>query len=227
MSSDETGSNDVEEQESSEVKVTDHRSVSRDETDEGMESEDEASASTETDDPKVLAARIEELNARHTDLLNRLTRTQADFANYRRRTGEDARELANYANQSFAFELLRVLDGVDRAFAAISDELRQLTWIDGVALIQAQLRGVMEAVGVKQIECRAGDPIDVELHEVVVTEGAEAEVVIDQIQSGYRMHERVIRPVLVKAGPKSEDETPSTGEAASQDEYEGVTDGSK
>ena len=227
MSSDETGSKDVEEQESSAVKVTDHRSASRAETDESMASEAEASASNETDDPEVLKSRIEELNSRHTDILNRLTRTQADFANYRRRTGEDARELANYANQSFAFELLRVLDGFDRAFAAISDDLRQLTWIDGVALIQAQLRGVMESAGVKQIECRAGDPIDVELHEVVVTEGAEAEVVIDQIQSGYRMHERVIRPVLVKAGPKPEDETPSASEAESRDEHEDVTDGSK
>lgn len=228
MSSDESDFKSVEEDKSPEIKVTDHRSASSIETDKSPESgSDEASASEEPNDPEVLTARIEELNSRHTDILNRLTRTQADFANYRRRTDEDARELSKFANQSFAFELLRVLDGFDRAFSSISNELRQLTWIDGVALIQAQLRGVMEAAGVKQIECHRGDTIDIELHEVVVTEGEEAEVVLDEIQRGYWMHERVIRPVLVKAGPKSADETPTTDDSESPDECEDLTDGSK
>ena len=144
--------------------------------------------------------------------MNRLTRAQADFANYRRRTAEEAQELAKFANQAFAFELLSVMDALERAFTSIPPELRLLTWIDGVALIQAQLSRVLEAAGVTPIECRAGDPIDVSIHEVVLTESDAATVVVSEMQRGYRMHDRVIRPALVKAGPE-----PAADESAGVD----------
>ena len=193
-----------------EVKVTDHRSASSLEEDAaspapGTDAESEQAADVCED----LRAQVAQLDSRRQDLLNRLTRVQADFANYRRRTTEEAQELTRFANQAFAFEMLSVLDALERAFSSIPSELRLLTWIDGIALIQAQLSRVLDAAGVVPIECRAGDPIDVAIHEVVLTDGDEATTVVAEMQRGYRMHDRVIRPALVKAGPKPEsDQTP-------------------
>lgn len=184
-----------------EVKVTDHRSASNLDDDSGQTSDDLGAAEAPLDELEELKAQVAQLDARRQDLLNRLTRVQADFANYRRRTAEEAQEIGKFANQAFAFELLSVMDALERAFASIPAELRMLTWIDGVALIQAQMSRVLETAGVSPIACCAGDPIDVEIHEVVMTEGDEATAVVAEMQRGYRMHDRVIRPALVKAGP--------------------------
>lgn len=202
MATEKNGPGGAEDDPPIEVKVTDYRSASSLDDDASPVAEADSATESPADDSEDLKAQIAQLDARRQDLLNRLTRAQADFANYRRRTTEEAQEISRFANQAFAFQLLSVLDAFERAFASIPPELRLLTWIDGVALIQAQLSRVLEAAGVTPIECRAGDPIDVEIHEVVLTEGDEAVAVVDQLQRGYRMHDRVIRPALVKAGPQ-------------------------
>jgi molecular chaperone GrpE len=189
-----------------EVKVTDRRSGSVGDSSADQRAEDapqvSGSLKDTTDDRQELQERLEKFEARHQDVLNRLTRAQADLANVKRRAEADALEVARYANQAMALEMLRVRDGFERAFASIPTELRSLTWIDGVALIQAQLQGVLEAVGVTVIRAEVGDPVDIEVHEVVVTDGDEVDTVVAVVQQGYRMHDRVIRPVLVKAGRK-------------------------
>ncbi|MCY3957818.1 MAG: nucleotide exchange factor GrpE [Chloroflexi bacterium] len=204
MTSDRHGADGADDEPPIEVKVTDHRSASNLHDDSAPTMDADGSAEPPTDELGELKAQVAQLDARRQDLLNRLTRVQADFANYRRRTTEEAREITKFANQAFAFELLSVMDALERAFTSIPSELRLLTWIDGVALIQAQFSRALETAGVTPIECRAGDPVDVEIHEVVMTEGAEATTVVAEMQRGYRMHDRVIRPALVKAGPKPE-----------------------
>tara|TARA_Y100000588_G_scaffold382771_1_gene470938 strand:+ start:26363 stop:27031 length:669 start_codon:yes stop_codon:yes gene_type:complete len=199
-----------------EVKVTDRRSQSSDE--DSLEFDKEESVPAEKPgDPEELRERLEKLEARHQDVLNRLTRSQADLANVKRRAEMKASDVAQYANQAMAFEVLRVLDGFERAFASLPADLRSLTWIDGVALIQAQLRGALEAWGVTVIRTEIGDDVDIEVHEVVVTDGDEADSVLEVVQQGYRMHDRVLRPVLVKAGPKVVDESESQREVMGQD----------
>ena len=202
MASDRNGAGGAEDEPPIEIKVTDHRSASSSDDDSARTSDEDGSAEGPLDELEDLRAQVAQLDVRRQDLLNRLTRVQADFANYRRRTQDEAQEIAKFANQAFAFELLSVMDALERAFVSIPSELRLLTWIDGVALIQAQLSRVLETVGVTTIACHAGDPIDVEIHEVVMTDGDEATAVVAELQRGYRMHDRVIRPVLVRAGPK-------------------------
>ena len=200
MPSEKNGAGGADDEPPIEVKVTDHRSASGLDDDTSTATDADGATESPPDELEDLKAQVAQLEARRQDVLNRLTRAQADFANYRRRTTEEAREIAKFANQAFAFELLSVLDALERAFTSIPSELRLLSWIDGVALIQAQLSRVLEAAGVTPIACRAGDPIDVEIHEVVMTEGDEATAVVAEMQRGYRMHDRVIRPALVKAG---------------------------
>ncbi len=226
MAVDRNGADSADDEPPIEVKVTDSRSASSDEDEPVPPPEADGAADVPTDELEDLKAQVAQLDARRQDLLNRLTRAQADFANYRRRTTDEAQEVAKFANQALAFELLSVLDALERAFAAIPSELRLLTWIDGVALIQAQLSRVLETAGVTPIECRAGDSIDVEIHEVVMTEDSEATAVVAELQRGYRMHGRVIRPALVKAGPKPEAKEPPAEDGgaaeASQDEASGA-----
>ena len=203
-----------------EGKVTDRRSGSPDEDSlEGsLELDKDDSVSAENPgDPQELRERLEKLEARHQDVLNRLTRAQADLANVKRRAETKASDVARYANQAMAFEVLRVLDGFERAFTSLPAELRSLTWIDGVALIQAQLRGALEAWGVTMIRTEVGEDVDIEVHEVVTTDGDDADAVLEVVQPGYRMHDRVLRPVLVKAGPKVVDDSDSEDEVLGQD----------
>lgn len=202
MTSDRRGADGADDEPQIEVKVTDHRSAANLDDGSAQTLGDVGTTEPPLDELEELKAQVARLDARRQDILNRLTRAQADFANYRRRTTEEAREVAKFANQAFAFELLSVMDALERAFVSIPPELRLLTWIDGMALIQAQMSRVLETAGVSPIECGAGDPINVEIHEVVMTEGDQATAVVAELQRGYRMHDRVLRPVLVKAGPK-------------------------
>ena len=173
------------------IRVTDRRAAS---------SSDDQSES-EAGQPESGEA-ASDLAPRHRDVLNRLTRSQADFANYRRRTEAEAQERALFANLAIAFDILRVIDGLERAFATLPGELRLLSWVDGIALTQAQLMGVLEAHGVKPIECNRGDPIDTSIHEVVMSDDGDGPMAVaEQLQRGYRMHDRVLRPTLVKAAP--------------------------
>ena len=158
------------------------------------------------------------LQTRHAETLDRLTRAQADFANYRRRAEQERREITAYANQALCFELLRVLDAFERAFQSLPAELRYLTWVDGIALISAQLRGTLEACGVTPIECKPNDPIDVNLHEIATSEEGDGPmVVVQELQRGYRMHDRVLRPALIKAGPHREPEPAAEPDAEQAD----------
>ena len=226
MASENNGAGGADDEPLIEVQVTDHRSASSADADESSPASDVTGAAEPvTDDLEDLRAQVAQLDARRQDLLNRLTRAQADFANYRRRTTEEAQEVAKFANQAFAFQALSVLDALERAFASLPADLRLLTWIDGIALIQAQLSRVLEAAGVTPIECRAGDQVDVQIHEVVMTEGDEATAVVAEMQRGYRVHDRVIRPALIKAGPEPEASQPSGDDPGLIDQPQG--DGSE
>lgn len=193
------------------IRVTDRRAASSSDDESGAEAGQPESGGEETD-----------LERRHRDVLNRLTRSQADFANYRRRTEAEARDRALFANMAIAFDILRVIDGLERAFESLPGELRLLSWVDGIALTQVQLLGVLEAHGVKPIECTRGDSIDTSIHEVVMSDDGDGPMAVaEQLQRGYRMHDRVLRPTLVKAAPAASLAAESDASAADDAEPAG------
>ena len=108
-------------------------------------------------------------------------------------------------------ELLRVLDDFERAFVALPVELRSLTWIEGVYMIGQKLYALLQARGLTPIEAQDQE-FDPFLHEAVLreegAEGSDSLVVVQELQRGYRFHERVIRPTMVKVG-----KPPSTADA--------------
>ncbi len=143
-----------------------------------------------------------EAEQRAQENLDRWQRAQADLANFRRRTQFDREELSKYATASLIETLLPVLDSFDRAWQTLPGSLRRLTWLSGIAMIHSQLRGTLERLGLQEIEAE-GKPFDPSLHEAVDrVEGDGAPHVVTVYQAGYKLHERVLRPTLVKAGPK-------------------------
>jgi molecular chaperone GrpE len=126
-------------------------------------------------------------------------RSAADFANYKRRTDEERTTLAAFSNASLIAKLLAVLDDFDRALENVPPEAHD-AWIEGVKLVERKLRNVLESEGVTPIQA-VGQRFDPNLHEAVVHEETADHPdnhVIDEVQRGYRLHDRVIRPSLVR-----------------------------
>jgi molecular chaperone GrpE len=141
-------------------------------------------------------------------------RSAADFQNWKRRTDQEKQELGRTAEGAMTLEMLRVLDDFDRAFMALPMELRALTWIEGVYMIGQKLYALLQSRGLSPIQAM-GEEFDPFLHEAVLRdEGAEGSatlVVVQELQRGYRFHERVIRPTMVKVGPP-----PTTDDSTTQ-----------
>jgi molecular chaperone GrpE len=126
-------------------------------------------------------------------------RTAADFANYRRRTEEERGVMTQLSNAVLISKMLSVLDDFDRALASVPEDAHE-GWVDGIQLVERKLRTVLESEGVTPIEA-VGQPFDPNLHEAVVhqeTTDYPDNVVIDEVQRGYRLGDRVLRPALVR-----------------------------
>jgi molecular chaperone GrpE len=156
--------------------------------------------------PSALLAQIEQLtgeleSARQEAADNRAgwQRAAADFANYKRRSEQEREATLGLANEMRLAKLLNVVDDFDRALAAMPPELQHLGWIEGIWLVERKLRALLESEGVTPIDA-VGKPFDPREHEAVIHEDSSAPdgQVIGEVQKGYRIRDRVLRPSLVK-----------------------------
>ena len=165
---------------------------------------------------KQAETRAEEAEKRAQENLDRWQRAQADLANFRRRSQFDREEMEKYAVGALVSAVLPVLDSFDRAWQSLPGQLRRLTWLSGVAMIDSQLRGTLQRIGLVEIEAE-GKPFDPSLHEAVDSDTHEGPPhVIAVLQPGYKLHERLIRPALVKVGAKPASEAPADPELAEE-----------
>jgi molecular chaperone GrpE len=107
--------------------------------------------------------------------------------------------VARFANATLIGKLLAVLDDFDRALEHVPEDVHE-GWVDGVRLVERKLRGVLESEGVTPIEA-LGQEFDPTIHEAVVHEDTADHPdneVIGELQRGYRLYDRVLRPSLVK-----------------------------
>lgn len=165
-----------------------------------------------------LAAKDEELQ----QVREALARARADFANFRRRTQQEQEEQGKFATALLVAEFLPILDNFERALDTIPRELRFFSWLQGVDLVHQMARNVLEKRGLEPIDTQ-DKPFDPNYHEVVLREGEDGGsdvVVLEELQKGYVMYDRVLRPSLVKVGPpQSEDDAAEqeTDEAGARD----------
>jgi len=142
---------------------------------------------------------LAEETAKSQDYLSNWQRTQADFINYKRRTEQERSEVGRLANAALVLSLLPVLDDLERALDNVSEKLRGMTWVDGVELIYRKLKATLEGQGLSEIKA-VGETFDPNYHEAVLEIDGEEGKVIEEIQKGYKLYDRVLRPTMVKVG---------------------------
>ena len=164
---------------------------------EDIEHEMELAAQQAVEATKDTAPSAETVDAELRDVRDRYLRTLADFENYRKRVDREKSDFFKYALAATIKDLLPVLDNFDRALehAEEGDDFHK-----GVLLIYKQLFDVLRRHGVKPID-EAGVHFDPNIHEAVVTEedpSVPAHTVVAVLQKGYYLHDRLLRPALVK-----------------------------
>ena len=146
-----------------------------------------------------LTAQLETAKGLAAEHLASLQRTAADFANFKRRTAEDRERELGLASEFLLLKLLVVADDFDRALEAMPAELKGVAWIEGITLLDRKLRSLLESEGVTPIEA-VGRPFDPREHEAIATvpsTGRPEGEVVAEIQRGYRVRDRVLRPAMV------------------------------
>jgi molecular chaperone GrpE len=153
-----------------------------------------------------LEQRLAELEAERDAHLADLQRVAADFDNFRKRTARDQQALVARAAERLVKELLPVLDDLERALVAAAEhEEAQLE--EGVRLVHRELAEVLAKEGLVAVE--TDGKFDPHEHEALLTQpsGAEEGAILEVIQKGYRLGDRVLRParVVVSAGGDAND----------------------
>jgi molecular chaperone GrpE len=154
--------------------------------------EAEAGAGAPERDDEVVALRRE-----RDEYLDLAKRTQADFENYRKRAAKDIAAAGSRARVGVIRELLPVVDNLERALDSATDADHAL--VEGVRLVLSELQGVLQRNGIKPID-PSGDQFDPTVHEALSMreqDGAQAGVVLDVVEKGYRTDDVVIRPARV------------------------------
>jgi molecular chaperone GrpE len=173
-------------------------------TEEERINEDESEVAEE-EDVEALKQSLAEEKEKAEGYLANWQRAQADFINYKRRSEQERQELGKFANSVLMLGLLPVLDDLERAFASVPGELAKLTWVDGVKLIERKLWATLEAQGLSQIKA-LGEPFDPKFHEAVRHGKGKEGMVVEELQKGYKLDDRVIRPAMVIVGSGEEEE---------------------
>src|SRR3954466_5945205 len=188
-------------------------------------------AAPETAQAEIAPDPAAQLAKEAADLKDRLLRTLAEMENLRRRTEREVADSRVYGVTNFARDILAVADNMERAMKALDDEIREKAdagvkaLLDGVELTERELIKVMEKHGVRKIEPQ-GQKFDPNMHQAMFElpdPSVPAGTVVQVMQPGYTIGERVLRPALVgvaKGGPKAAaaNEAPAndnSGQAAS------------
>lgn len=180
-------------------------------------------------DLEAEVAVLREELAKKDDYHDTALRIQAEFDNFRKRSAREKMEFVKYANESLILELVGILDNFERSIKAADQKQDFKLLHQGVDMISKQLHKLLEEKGLKKIKC-AGEKFDPNKHEAIeVVESDEAKEgdIIEELQAGYMLNERVIRPAMVKVVKgkdipvrEEEEQAPAEEEAPRQEDIE-------
>jgi molecular chaperone GrpE len=149
-----------------------------------------------------LEQRLAQAEAERDERVNDLKRVAADFENYRKRVARDQESLAARAHERLVTELLPVLDDLERALAA-AEEHEEAKLEEGVRLVHQELQATLKREGLAEIETNGR--FDPHVHEALLSQPSEADEgsVLEVVQKGYMLGDRVVRPArVVVAAPQ-------------------------
>ncbi len=142
---------------------------------------------------------LEEEKAKSEANLAGWQRAQADFINYKRFAEQEKEEICKQANARLLQDILPVLDDFERALAAVPPEEADSSWVEGLKLIDRKFRDTLEKAGVSCIECM-GKEFDPRFMDAVTCIPGKRDTVVQVLQTGYTLHDKVIRPAKVVVG---------------------------
>jgi len=151
--------------------------------------------------PEERLTKAEEDSQRYLD---NWRRAEADLQNLRRRSEQQRADTSRYASTSLVLNLLPIVDDFERAFGSLDEHVAGMTWFDGVHLIYRKLIALLESAGVQPIKAE-GETFDPSVHEAVAHADGEENKVISEVQRGYKLHDRVLRPAMVVVGKGSDE----------------------
>jgi len=163
-----------------------------------------------TGDPlKEMEARLESLEKEGKESYDRFLRVSAEFENYKKRAAREMNDFRKFANESFIKAMLPVVDNLDRAIESSSnDDHAQNSVLEGVNMTLKEILKVFEQFNVKPFES-LGKAFDPALHQAVMQEETNdhpENTVLNELQKGYMMHDRLLRPAMVVVSKTKEPE---------------------
>jgi len=154
-------------------------------------------------EPPTQSPELEKLRAENALQFERLARLQAEFENFRKRSMREQQDFREYALADALKQLLPILDSLDRALKTDATSVEDFR--SGIELIDRQFHDVLTRLGVEPIEAQ-GKPFDPSVHQaiqMVETSELPDHHVLDELQRGYRLRERVLRPAMVRVAQNS------------------------
>ncbi len=181
--------------------VTDDRSITNEEVEVIDSTDQEITESNETDSASMeeLKAENQALKAEKDEVFNRLLRLQAEYDNFKKRSQKEKEAERKYKSQDLINELLPALDNFERALQVEVTEANS-NLFDGITMVYRQLQDALVSQGLEVIETE-GQAFDPNLHHAVMQiedDEMESNIVVEELQKGYQLKDRVIRPAMVK-----------------------------
>lgn len=158
----------------------------------------------ETDLPKAEAINVEELKKESTENYNRLARCLADLDNYKKRAQIEKEQLLKFGNENLITEMLPAFDTLEKAIVTIEKETPDAASTKGLALALKILEDGLKKFGVAKIEA-LDKPFDPNFHEAIMQKESEGEanIVLEEVQKGYTLNGKLIRPAMVIVSKKN------------------------
>ena len=175
------------------------------------EEAEEIRAKTAKDAPEVAEHdHVAELERQREEAKQQVLYAAAENQNVRRRLETELKQATSYAASQFARDMLAIKDNLERALVAVTDELRSdkvaSQFLAGIEATARELESVFARNGVKRIES-IGQKLDPNRHQAMMeipTDQAEAGTIVEEMQAGYMLKDRLLRPALVGVAKKPE-----------------------
>jgi molecular chaperone GrpE len=172
----------------------------------------DAAQSLESEEIKDLKSKLELKTGEADENYDRLLRVSAEFENYKKRTVREMADFKKFANQSLFRDLLPIIDNLELAIKAAAEapDGKDACLLDGVELTRKEILKVFENFHVEPIDA-LGKPFDPNFHEAVMREESDEHpenTVVNELQRGYLMHDRLLRPAMVVVAMPKNKESP-------------------
>jgi molecular chaperone GrpE len=172
----------------------------RDLADDGGEGEEMNESPAPVGDIEMLRNELEEIRSKSEEYLDGWQRARAEFANYRKRIEREREQVHQAAAGSILRRFLDVVDDMERALKNRPAGEECVSWVNGLELIYRKMLNILEAEGVQRMEAQ-GEFFDPNMHEAISHEenpDYESGQIIEVVQSGYTLGDRVLRPAMVR-----------------------------